>query len=124
MTQLVGLALTPYKGAGSYHVKTSLDFPGAQWLSVRAPAADWFPNQSSIPGWGTKISHVAKNFFLNKDKGISMPVGHYLTQSIQSPGSSRITDELTETWRGEFPCLEIRSLSLSPWVSWRLHTGS
>ena len=64
MTQFVGLALTPYEGAGSYHVKTSLDFPGAQWVSLRAPAADWFPNQSSIPGSGTKILHMTKkNFF-------------------------------------------------------------
>lgn len=52
-----------------------------------------------------------------------MPVGHYFTQSIQSPGFSHITDEVTEAWRGEFMCLEIRSFSL-PLGSWRLHTGS
>ena len=44
-----------------------------------------------------------------------MPVGHYFTQSIQILGFSHITDEVTEAWRGEFMCLEIRSLSLSPW---------
>lgn len=68
MTQFVGLALTPYGGAGSYHVKTSR----LPWGPVVKSPRSCCRLQSSIPGWGTKILHVAKFFFLNKDKGISI----------------------------------------------------
>lgn len=84
MTQLVGLALTPYKGR-QLPCKDISGLPLGPSGYVRAPAAvDWFPTSLRSLVGELRFHTWPKIFFLNKDKGISMPVGHYLTQSIQS----------------------------------------